>query len=574
MTGSMRPAALLVFLIVAAGPARPADPSEPIQVPSASQNVLFYEKVRQEAESSALACSLYAAGSVEDPAERAEVLIDIAGTFIETGKLDEVHAILSQAYGDVLACDTDWFLKQGLLVLIASRYGEAGQFDRAFSVAEAIANTEFRAAALTRVAVTLAARGEDVLASETVDRAVEEAKTVEGEFSIARTLFGIFEELLNAGMDGEAQKVAMAVEDDYFRSLILEELAIALSDAGRCDEALAAAEGITLPIGRVLTLNAVAARLHAQGRQKDVGLVLSQSLKVARTIEHDRGRVWYLIELGGRMGALGEKEKAMALLGEQLLKARKNKDPDKRVHLLCEIAGGYALSGETAKAREILASAHRIADMQVTGDFRDMELAKVAVTYVDIGSIDKGLGMVKDLEDDLVADSARVQIAFILLQRSRIEPALDMALAIGDSSRRDYVLGEVLVKMAERGECDRAFYLTDMIEEVDLELRVLTGIARFYAVGGEDYSAVVVLSRAADSARGMMEGRQRAERLADIVGLYLQIDLAQKALENIKQSTASEKAWVLKHIARQYDAYLEGHEAAASSSLLAVVQNL
>jgi len=173
-----------------------------------------------------------------------------------------------------------------------------------------------------------------------------------------------------------------------------------------------------------------------------------------------------------------------------------------------------------------------------------------------------------------VADSARAQIAFILLQRSKLEPALDVALAIKDPSRRDYVLGEVLVKMAERGEYDRAFNLSDMIEEIDLELRVLTWIARFYAGGGEDYSAVVVLSRAAESATGMVEGRQRAERMADIVGLYLQIDQAQKALENITLSTAFEKAWVLKRIASQYDAYLAGHEAAASNSLLTLVQNL
>jgi hypothetical protein len=80
--------------------------------------------------------------------------------------------------------------------------------------------------------------------------------------------------------------------------------------------------------------------------------------------------------------------------------------------------------------------------------------------------------------------------------------------------------------------------------------------------------------RAAEAAKAMIVGRERAERLADIVDLYIQIDQVPKALENLAKSTAFEKAWVLQRIAAQYDACLEDNEAAASSSLLAVVQNL
>jgi len=548
----------------------------PMRAPAAlSENeTLVYEKARGAAGTSTLACAIVAAERVDDPAARADVLIEIAGKYIALGNIAQASSILAQAQEASGGVGDDWFLKLSLLVRIAAAQAEAGLFDRAFETAAGIQDTELKIAALTRIAVELKKHGEDALAGQTLSLCMDQAEKITEEFTFIRTMVGVFDELLRSGLDEEAMGIADQVQDDYFRSLMLEELAVDFVKLGRCDEALAMTGKMTLPVGKVQVLTAIASGLVGQGRKDEAAEVALKALDEAWSIQQERGRIWYLISVAGTLMALGKKERGEKLLADLTQKARGTKEWGKKVRLLAEIAGSYARGGEVGKASEILAGATEMATTNLRDDFQDMELLTLAVKHMQIRQYDLAVGILSTIEDPLVSDSARVQVAFGLMDRGMLSRAILVAGGIRDAAKRDYVLGEIIVDLVEDGQCDRAFELSRLIDGAPIQVRVLLAIAGEYAAAGDEYSASVALDGAAEKVRGIGPPHDRAEGVAAVASRYMAIGSYDQAIDLIRSSSLFEKAWVLKEIAAAYDAYMQASGRFVDVTLLSLVKGM
>ena len=86
---------------------------------------------------------------IKDPFHRTWAFLGVAGGYIETGQKDEGSQLLSRVL-EIAETMENVYEKSNISARVAARHAEAGQYDAATQLAEAVQDAPFRAWALLR----------------------------------------------------------------------------------------------------------------------------------------------------------------------------------------------------------------------------------------------------------------------------------------------------------------------------------------------------------------------------------------------------------------------------------------
>ena len=174
------------------------------------------------------------AQTVEDYRHRAETLRQLAVALVQAGKQTNALTTFTEA-GEIDQAIEICASQTKALRQLALALAQAGQFSQAEQVAQAIQGSESRALAFKDLAVTLIQLGHQAEAMTFFKKAEEVAHTISKPDSI---LSKIALALAYAGQFTEAEQVALAIKNPTNRALALNDLAIALNQAGQQLEAV------------------------------------------------------------------------------------------------------------------------------------------------------------------------------------------------------------------------------------------------------------------------------------------------------------------------------------------------
>jgi tetratricopeptide (TPR) repeat protein len=531
-------------------------------------------RLKAEAENDPLACALLAARKVEDASSRAGLLVEIAGQYIESGKLEQAADVLQEAQESGERIVDDWEVRQDLLVRIVEGYARTGREDLAFAVVDDMLDAEFKAVALARISIWQEKAGRSAEAALTLSLAAQTARSQQSEFTRVRTLTDIVKMLFRTGLNEQAFAVALQVEDDYIRDLILEDLAVDFADEGDHERARQIADSIVHPMSKAVALKALAMDLAKSGRAGKAAETLSRSMAAARTIQDERNRVKLIVDVAGGFRKLGLEGKASSILSQILKLARDTQDGERKVNLLVAVAGSYAQSGDAARAMKLLEEATALAEARVNDDFQDMIFSKIAFQYVRINQYGRAVEVTARIEDGVVLESTKIQMAYELVRNGAYSCASSVIAGIKDPSARDQILAAIAVRMAEAGSFDEGYAAARSMEGGLEKLDALVSIAGIFSRNGEEFNAMEMLRNAFGETLALPESGERARLLARIAAGYLEAGQSDEFRSAIRAMSLFDKAQVLAEISRCDGEKAVGQAGASADFLHDVVQEL
>jgi tetratricopeptide (TPR) repeat protein len=442
---------------------------------------------------------------------------------------------------------------------------ELGQVEGAIEVAGLVLDDESK----RKLAASWASKG-------LFDQALKVAEGIEDAWWRTWALRDIAEGMAKAGMTDwakevfdQALKVAEGIEDALWRAWALREIAGEMEKAGMFDQALKVAEGIEETDERAEALRDIAGEMAKAG-------MFDQALKVAEGIEETDERAEALRDIAGEMAKAGIFDQALkvaegiedawwraeALIAiaegmaeagmfDQALKVAEGiEEAGKRAEALRDIAGGMAKAG-------MFDQALKVAEGIEEADERAWALREIAEGMAKAGMtdwakevFDQALKVAEGIEEARWRAEALIAIAEGMAEAGMFDQALKVAEGIEGAGKRAWALREIAEGMAEAGMFDQALKVAEGIEEARWRAWALREIAEGMAKAGMTDWAKEVFDQALKVAEGIEEADERAWALREIAEGMAEagmFDQALKVAEGIEE--ADERAWALREIA-------------------------
>lgn len=253
---------------------------------------------------------------IDDGRPRAQAYCAVARTLHDDG-LDDTAVAIAMVEGarDSAGAEIDVSQRSWALRSVAATLAAIGDAERAKAMIDAIADTSAAAQALIDLVGAAHERGDDRRARGLLDRALSLAATIPDDAPNKGTALGAIAIRMALVGDERAMSTAGAMPDGWPKGGTLGRIAGALLDAGKVDEALAAADR-ALPMVDIRDAERVTGAIKPLGEVLGV-LVLAgradRALSIVAAMPDGYPRGWLLGELGGAIVRAGVIDEALEI---------------------------------------------------------------------------------------------------------------------------------------------------------------------------------------------------------------------------------------------------------------------
>ena len=392
-----------------------------------------------------------------DAGQRAEALAAAAEAAVERGEVATAKAIATSI------ADTYW--RAAALTTVADAAARAGDLDSAAELiydaqttADAISDPYWRAEALV-VAADAAARAGALDQAQTIAESILDPYWRVAAMAAAAT---VADSDRAATLIGQARVTATAIVNQSERSAALATVVKAAASSGHLDLAEAIAETIPDPSSQAAALTAAA----AIGDRERAGALIGPAKAAAEAIRNSSSRAAALAALAKVAAHLDEPSAATFLLNRAQAITSDATDPYWRTSALANAAEAAACLGDLNRAKAI-------ADSIINPDQRSGTIAAAAEAATDAGDFDQAraiAGIITDLGQRARTLAAVAKAAAGIGKRGVATELINGIQAIAESmvnpGQRAMVLAEVAQAAAGTGDHDLATELIDRAEAI------------------------------------------------------------------------------------------------------------
>ena len=254
--------------------------------------------------------------------------------------------------------------------------------------------------------------------------------------------------------------------------------------AGQYNKALVVAETIKFKALKEKALKAIATDSSAPNqRVQAIGVSLSQSLNVAKTIEDADIQAWVLANIARRYAATRQKFQAAGIFSQALQVAQTIKDTDTKAMVLADIASEVALGGQQSQAEPIFAQAHYNAETITDVDNQASVLTYIAQTYAAASLYDQVLKAVESIKDsyvkDRVSEASAQELATARQYNHALKVAQTLTATIKDNHDKERALEALVRELAASGRYNQALKVVETIKDDETKEKALQAIAGY-----------------------------------------------------------------------------------------------
>lgn len=365
--------------------------------------------------------------SAADPSDRARILHLMAVETLSTELLREAE---TAAKSDGEEAYARWFPRAHRDFAYAQ--AKAGDIEGAILTAKQISDPEHKGYFYENLVTLLADRGEYSqaldIARSPVDVPVDRARMF-GDIATAQA---------RAGNTGQSIMTVGAIDDEWRRALALEDVTVALLEAGMFHEASMTLKEIDFrsPYARTLARVAV---------ETDAPALLEAALVEADGITDERARGWAYQSIADAQIEMGLFEDAAnTLIG---IGWQGGRDAVTRQIAVAQTKAGLHRDAQVSIAR-----------IQDTGSL-DAAFAELAVAQAEAGEIALAEETARSIREPSYAGDALYAIAVAYAQAGRITEALQIAQNTSSAFKRADALVVIALAMIEEGDPESAMQL-------------------------------------------------------------------------------------------------------------------
>jgi tetratricopeptide (TPR) repeat protein len=454
---------------------------------------------------------------------------------------------------------------KGTIVPRARMKAEAGENPLACAllVAQTIEETISRANIMTEIATTYADAGQ-------LDQVLQILETTRDKESRSRVLSEMVSRYLNPEHYDLALRIAHSVKDSAQRDWALAWIVRDAASRGQYDKAIEVANTLEVAGSKAEALIQVAGYCLNAGQREKAVEILSQALKVAKTVDNTSRKDWALGQIARGYAEAGQHDQALEVTGKIVDSTEKTEalagiarkhmqaghydqavkvaltiaDPSVQYRTLADITDASIASGDKAKTNELLSQLLQAAsaieerpllegrmrrsfprrrsplDTMQGRPIKARALAEVASKYAKIGEKGKATELLSQALTDATAVTDTLRKADALAEIARTsaavgeyEQALQITNTISDPYVKEKALAAIASNYAEIGQYDQALQIAQAIESAGFKADVLATIARQYVKAGQ-------LDQARQLAETIPDHRLGRGVLADIADAY------------------------------------------------------
>ncbi|GAB7047332.1 hypothetical protein [Catenuloplanes indicus] len=328
---------------------------------------------------------------ITDPAARAEVLAELAGTLHQSGHTDRALAIASALEPGSHQSD--------LLSTIAETMDESGKHDDAIRTAEMIVDPEGREGAIANLAELALKHGDRVRAIDLIARVVDPERQ-------ERAVRRMMSKAIKRRTFNYARKLALAVSDADRRDDALARLVEEMEEHGWVEEALQIALTIPGPKAQARALEHLIDAMQRDGH--DV-----EAVELADRIRDVNLRADQLTNLATSIGSRGDYERALEIVNRV-------RSDDHSTHALSQLA-------RIAAAARDHDQAIRFTGAIIDEATRSEALARLVSAEIIRHDQDQALVYATMIDDEYTRTGAIIEVVTALVQAGELARAATLA---------------------------------------------------------------------------------------------------------------------------------------------------
>jgi len=416
---------------------------------------------------------------------------------------------------------------------------EAGEFDRALTVAEKIEDSFHQVCGVAGIAYVLACGGKKTRAAGLIDKAQAMAETVENFSQKDEAQAAIAEVLAKLGKFDRALAV-IETSSAYYRASSLSQIAFALSEAGEqakalniADQALAIAEKVQDKLWKVAALREVAWAFAEAGERRKTADLISQLL--AMPVSKHEAQM--LQELMQDLVRVGDRIGAKRIADHLLEMAGKAKDVGQKAEAMSEAAYSLAMVGEVERTIEIANQVLQLTGFITDGQGEVWAMDGVARSLAQIGEFDRALEVVKRIEDTPLKVYGFSIVANALSQAGQKTKAADAAaraallmMPLGQTKMEEAVPKTVVWTLAASGELDQALEIVEATSDERSKALALSWISYATIEAGERGRGLEFAEQSLALGLALNKEWDRDDVLVEVVRAFLQAGEFNRAL--------------------------------------------
>ena len=491
-----------------------------------------------------LHCGLEQANTIPEPLARVGLKAELAGKCFKAGIGGKCDTLLAEAAESAVSIREYWD-RQGALLLVSMAYAEAGRFEEALGICEKIEKVDFKASALTLVAVRAKEAGREELSDGMLAAAVSLGLAMSYDFARERTLMSIVQDLAAAGEYDHALASAAMMEGGYLKDCALEEIACRQVDEGLYDRAGKIIRAALRADHVVRVLHAMAERRIAEGGKSMASSTLARLVREAKKLEMKEDSLMWLVKAAGGYLELGRKEKAVDLLSKARAGAKGIRDARVKVDILAAAAQALGQAGRGQMAVNALMDALAVAQTQEADVFRDMLLSRIAAAYASIGQYASAMRLIETMGDGTVMDNALVDIAVQYAREGSYEDAVMVALSLAEPDNRVAALSVIVNGLLAGGRADEAHAAALQMDGGSEKAEALLAVAQAHLESGGTQKQAAVLEEAAAAAALVSDGPTGDDIMTRIVMMFFNGGMRVSGLDVLVRAGPAVKASVL-----------------------------
>jgi len=481
------------------------------------------------------------ADQIEDPASRAQALVEVACALARVGEADKAGRVAENAANAADQIEEHWGRARAL-VEVACALAQADLPDDAVEVAKQIRDKDAvdRAQVLAEVVGALARAGEIDAARRLADKVVGVVGRVRFPWRRAEVLVDV---LARAGEVDAAQRLAenAANAAERFKSPWVRS---------------------SILVGEKLwwRVRALVGAAGALARAGDIDRACQVAMSAASATDHIQNplkRARALVGVAGVLARAGDIERVRQVAMSAASATAQIENFDSRARVMVEVAGVLARSGDIDAARQVAENV-----VNAVEQVKESEecvgtpagsvslrlapaLGKIVDALVRVGETDRArqvaeiaLSAIKRIAEPWRRARALGELAVALARAGQAEAAFGVAKQIGEPWRYVQALAEVAPAFVRAGDAGKARQVAmgaagvaEQIEGSWLRARALAEVACALARVGEGDKARRVAENAANAAEQIEEHWGRARALAEMAGVLARADSIPEALK-------------------------------------------
>ena len=432
-----------------------------------------------------------------------------------------------------LAVDLEGDAQAEVISIIAARYAKLGLVDHAIELAETISDPFARNNAFAEIAAASITNGDDSDYAEALLEAIDDP----GTRSVA-----IEEIAVQYAALGDVDKsLELASELDDADPALRRITLIAGTFSPRSIEL---ALSITAPDLRCDTLGQLVDVALRADRRAEAALLLAESLRAAREIEFPESRIYALLSIASLYEKFGDTDRALEILSGalELCQSFEGQAP---LGLSSSFPRGEALTHITESfARLRHFEQADLAAEQIEDPFQFAHAStKEAVEFFKAGQIDQALTSLSEAlelvldepvyseQSMLMKDSVLAELAVAFVIVGHLEKGLQVTEKLSSETQRFRALGEVGKECARGGNSRGVFQAAELITNNYSNTSYWLAITDVLRESAETELAHQTLLEAAKSARIIQNNYEKATSLIEVAYRFALLNDSAEASE-------------------------------------------